>query len=547
MERIYVSSIGAFILYTLSTVALAKPFEDEKSFSDDNKLHCVDSNDVGLNNERSNPNSFAEFYKPRSRFEGVEKFANRPFDFDTKRSAEESPVNSLEKRQVGVVYKDEMPIGILQPYQRSYRFIPIKEQSPANLDASQAQDVPYSVPSFADIDKREVKELDETYPSILTNFKIVNKLEKKRNYDDKNVRDLKATIRRLRSANPHNNEKIEEELKNILDDMGLIEDEESHGVKREASDDSLVEEELVAENERNKRDDNCNNNPNSKTTYDHNPASDNNQRNELKTENHPNVYKRESSDESERRKRQKSELVENLKDSGELMVSGNKSPLASSEITNDKRSSEEEEDYESRIERNIQNKINSLKEEVKREIEALRKKQDDEDDDEEDYQRKKRQVYDTLMNEETDQVNPAMNPDNELKPLVRKRRQVDGGKRLERSSDARPQEEAEREKSEEGGELLGDFNEGAVAKREVYSPDQEYDDGLYDRNKRDYDSFFSDYYYNNRAKRQNRFVPMRGNRWRRFRRRINEDQDLFGALPKSYDGELSRYKRVKRK
>ncbi|XP_044265880.1 uncharacterized protein PFB0145c-like isoform X2 [Tribolium madens] len=573
MEGIYVS-IGAFILYTLSTLAVAKPFEEEKSFSDDNKLHCVESNEGGLNNEGGNSNSFAEFYKPRSRFEGVEKY---PI-FDTKRSASEefydkSPSSSLEKRQVGVVYKDEMPIGILQPYQRSYRFIPIKEESSVNFDSGQAQDVSYNAPSFTDIDKREAKGtdfdlsgIDETYPSILTNFKIVNKLEKKRNYDDKKIRDLKATIRRLRSANPHDNEKIEEELKNILDDMGLIEDEESHGVKREATD-SLTDQ---SENERNKRDDcnNNNNNNNANSKPAQNTATDTQRNEKTDTFSHPTLYKRES-DETYRRKRQKNELVDNLKDSGDLMLSGNKSPLAaSSETANqeadkeaDKRSSDEEEDYESRIERDIQNKINSLKEEVKRQIDALKKKQDD-DDYEEDYQRKKRQVYDSLMNEETDQVNPAMNPENELKPLVRKRRETesfdDEKTRMERSPDSRKHEEykSENEKGEEGGELLGDFDEGAVAKREVFNPEYESLDEGYDSNKRsgvplDYENFFyNNYFYNGRAKRQNRgrFAPLRPNRWNsRFRRRINEDQDLFGALPKSYDGELSRYKRVKRK
>lgn len=75
----------------------------------------------------------------------------------------------------------------MQPYQRSYRFIPVKEESSDNFGAGPAQDVSYNLPSLADIDKREAKEtqfdltgVDETYPSILTNFKIVNKLDKKR-------------------------------------------------------------------------------------------------------------------------------------------------------------------------------------------------------------------------------------------------------------------------------------------------------------------------------------------------------------------------------
>lgn len=83
------------------------------------RLHCIDSNEGGLDYEKSNPNTFSEFYKPKSRYEGVEKSPNGPFEFNQKRSSsedfdEKSQSSSVQKRQVGVVYKDETPIGILQ-------------------------------------------------------------------------------------------------------------------------------------------------------------------------------------------------------------------------------------------------------------------------------------------------------------------------------------------------------------------------------------------------------------------------------------------------
>ncbi|XP_063921779.1 uncharacterized protein DDB_G0283697-like isoform X2 [Zophobas morio] len=667
METLYVT-YGAIILCSIGSLTLAKPFEDEKSFSDDNN--------EGIEYEKPNQNSFSDYYKPRVRFEGSDKFPNRVYGYDKKRSTideitDNLASSSLQKRQVGVVYRDDKPIGILQPYQRSYRFIPVKEENDLyTFSASQIQDLPV----VTDVDKREINginldpaQLDETYPSILTNFKIDNKLDKKRNYDaftDDNVRDLKATIRRLRSSNPHNNEQIEEELKNILDDMGLIEDEEVHGEKREVVDDQMddenepasLEEETKFEKERNKRDETCirneNADANGKPLSEHTFLNSDEKRNEIKNDPFGNpLNKRETVKEAHRMKRQKqeiattmnkenSELVENLKDSGDLMISGNKSPLASSsEITVrdtekqqlEKRGYDEDnEDYDNRVEKQIQSKINSLKEEVKREIEALKKNQNDDDDDD-DIQRKKRQATDNLINEETDELNPALNPDSELKPLIRKRRHLNASvskhhtnatnvrkkretnffvtgrkkRRSDRSPDSRSREDnykSHQKENDEGGELLGgdDFDDGGVYKRQIYDKEQEYanlniDDSklnkyLRDERKRSgipsnepnsydnygYHNFFYDNNNNARLKRQNfrdnffknnvvrqRYAPFSSNQWKsRFRRRISEDQvlsnrpqqlsdmselDLFGALPKSYDGELSRYKRVKRK
>ncbi|RZC37026.1 serine/threonine-protein kinase pakA-like, partial [Asbolus verrucosus] len=650
-------------------LTLAKPVGDDKSFNED-KLRCIDSNE-GSDYERNNPNSFSDFYRPRSKFAGLEIYPNRPFDYDKKRSLYDEindvTSSSLQKRQVGVVYKDDKPIGILQPYQRSYRFIPVKEDNQYGLDISQGQDASYNIPSVTGMDKREIngmsmdpaQYLDASYPSILTNFKIVNKLDKKRNYDaltDENVRDLKATIRRLRSSNPHNTEQIEEELRNILDEMGLIDDEEIHAEKREITEDQKdgEDEPLIDEvksmKDRNKRGETYNINDNGDSssklgvTNEQNLLSTDQKKGEIKSDINPAlINKREFSEESteiNRRKRQKqeiatgidkenSQLVENLKDSGDLMVSGNKSPLASrSEITvrdTDSKESEQKSlednnsDYEKRVERQIQNKINSLKEEVKREIEALKKKQN-----EDDTQRKKRQITENLPDEETDELNPTMNIDGDLKPLIRKRRDAITGlttdvtkfnsrrkretnisfsnrkKRSERPTNLHSNQnnyKAREEENDEGGELLGgdDFDEKVILKRQIFNPNQQYaevnnedtslnDPLFFTRSKRSHIlpnlDFYSNYLYNNhfykgnseKSKRQNvdlnenfgekirsnRFSPLRSMRLSpRFRRRINEDQlmanrpqqlsdmsdlDLFGALPKSYDGELSRYK-----
>ncbi|KRT81026.1 hypothetical protein AMK59_5471 [Oryctes borbonicus] len=129
--------------------------------------------------------------------------------------------------------------------------------------------------------------------------------------------------------------------------------------------------------------------------------------------------------EKEAEKAEDSDIMKGLEASGDLTVSGNKSPLvalsSNSEESELKKSQEkrdkEELEYEKRLERNIQAKINSIKEEVKREINKLRL-----DESKKDQQRRKREVINTLLDEETSVLDPDLNIDHQLEPHIRKRR-----------------------------------------------------------------------------------------------------------------------------
>mgnify|MGYP005986116731 CR=1 FL=1 len=84
----------------------------------DCRVNCADSSE-GIEYEKPNQNSFSDYYKPRVRFEGSDKFPNRVYGYDKKRSTideitDNLASSSLQKRQVGVVYRDDKPIGILQ-------------------------------------------------------------------------------------------------------------------------------------------------------------------------------------------------------------------------------------------------------------------------------------------------------------------------------------------------------------------------------------------------------------------------------------------------
>lgn len=132
-----------------------------------------------------------------------------------------------------------------------------------------------------------------------------------------------------------------------------------------------------------------------------------------------------------RRKRQEkdaekedSEIMKGLETSGDLTVSGNKSPLVAvsnndeSELKkNQEKRDKEELEYEKRLERNIQAKINSIKEEVKREISKLKV-----DESKKDQQRKKREITNTLLDGETSILDPHINIDHKLEPHIRVRR-----------------------------------------------------------------------------------------------------------------------------
>lgn len=129
-----------------------------------------------------------------------------------------------------------------------------------------------------------------------------------------------------------------------------------------------------------------------------------------------------------------SDLMKGLEKSGELTVSGNKSPLASvsnsDEAAQIKKKSEksavsdgtesDDSEEERRIERDIQAKIDAIKEQVKREIAQLNA-QVETSSQEAEIGRKKRGI-DNLLDRETADLDPQSNFDEVQLPHIRKRR-----------------------------------------------------------------------------------------------------------------------------
>lgn len=133
-------------------------------------------------------------------------------------------------------------------------------------------------------------------------------------------------------------------------------------------------------------------------------------------------------------------IMQGLEKSGELTVSGNKSPLASASNVESKQTNEnnlrettkrenENLDEEARVEREIQAKIDAIKEEVKREISKLQSSSNLAPSPTEATEagRKKRGVN-TLLDEETQELDPAKVSENSLQPLRRRKRNADESK-----------------------------------------------------------------------------------------------------------------------
>lgn len=175
-----------------------------------------------------------------------------------------------------------------------------------------------------------------------------------------------------------------------------------------------------------------------------------------------------------------SELMKGLEKSGDLTVSGNKSPLASaSEIAETKRktekstvsenSSNETSDEEQRIEREIQAKIDAIKEEVKREI-AMLNAQEQNTSQLAGPERKKRGVG-NLLDEESPDLDPQSNIDEIQVPHIRKRRSPPPASNSEHLNE-------DNDSSVDGGrgaanEGIADVNSLTVANRDANENDSD--------------------------------------------------------------------------
>lgn len=322
------------------------------------------------------------------------------------------------------------------------------------------------------LEEGPVKLADEKYPTILTDFKIDSKLGSsndlkrdnhgsmlsgkeaeskdktkkapnvslrerdnqvwKNSKRDAQMDQLKAAVNRMQNPVAGDDvEEIEANLKDILGELGIIEDEGSSKRETDKEDENLSEGPNKIEMVRATR--------NPKTDSIIKPSS----------EDRINVANYQSEGEAfVRSKRhetstENADIMKGLEQSGDLTVSGNKSPLASAgngpEITDKNKdygsstpnavnlepAKDELGDlnYQKLIEQNLQAKIDAIKEEVKREISSLQVKTAPESADSQTGKRET--IGGTLLQEESGDLNPAEHPEEKLAPHIRRRRNLE--------------------------------------------------------------------------------------------------------------------------
>ena len=344
------------------------------------------------------------------------------------------------------------------------------------------------------------------YPSVLTKFKVSNKVKNRHERDDEtknktgkahkeNVQNKMSQPNKLEDKEIDD---VEEDLKGVMGDMGLIEKQNDNSeVQGEKT--NIYDEDQNFEDGLNKIDsmkvsyfkrrerasfpdkeridkggthckgskcvqitNNNNNNNNEKKTCSKEARARGECKRGAKTnEKHTDkgkhianyqyegeAYlrnKRQEKENLEMLKSENDEIVKDLEASGELTVSGNKSPLATKNedmlrSNEQDRKVKEDAEYEKRLERNIQTKINAIKNEVRREIRQVKANSG---------QRTKRQVENTLLDGETGDLDPSSDNDQELEPYVRKRRDVE-------ESDSDSLEDVGKDKRETDSDLIHD-------------------------------------------------------------------------------------------
>lgn len=501
---------------------------------------------------------------------------------------------------VGIVYGDGKPIGFLQPYSRVYQMTS-DELNTNQPNKREYVDIFYPIPKQSIEDNSEVvftgdrsaSKYSSEYPSVLTNFKIDSKLKNreqpprrifekdypakisKRETDARGI--TKENIDKLRSVlqnyeeTPQNKANVQE----ILNEMGFA--EVNGGVqKRESSQEEdedmekgvnairLVKETHDVEKRKSK-----------KSSKQKVKGEENEGEKDAVAEDYEEDEEekpREKRDDDSAPQSQNSELMKNLEKSGELTVSGNKSPLASAGSDAPKeekpKSDKESDSEEERVAREIQAKIDAIKDQVKRQIAEQNK---------ETQNRKKRDVK-NLLSEESLRIDPQYNFEEEAETHhVRRKRNAEASSsenphdRRKRENRLRaPYREDDEEVDEEDDEFEDDGFDDRTAKlapgKRAYSNDPHVVDDLEWENSMLYDQFV----------RKKRHSPEGDRKIMQHLGAIRErsempkgypktdeeglkdapqklqqiadmsDADLFGPLPEGYEGELTRYKRVKR-
>lgn len=286
---------------------------------------------------------------------------------------------------------------------------------------------------------------DDRYPSILAKFKIDSRVASNRrqllkratespNVINNQLSSLKSTLARVKSED---NIGVEEELKNILDDMGLIEDYPNREEKREIAEtaNEVAEDEnleigtnkinLLKENQKDARDKRESESQVTKReSTSGREVSGKVRISEASIETTVRISRgtpkenacpdKTTSVEEEDARKKRDYIYNDFGSKSDVMAVDSSSTLISE--TDDLNT------YEKRVEREIRDKIQKLKEDVKKEIEDLSKARKLKLT--EDLIRKKRHILPTLLDEESKDIDPTLNDNENNIEHIRKKRDL---------------------------------------------------------------------------------------------------------------------------
>ncbi|XP_050296921.1 uncharacterized protein LOC126736565 [Anthonomus grandis grandis] len=396
------------------------------------------------------------------------KEANHGKQHREARQSDDQPLNYLNK-QCAVMYKNGEPVGILQPYKDKYQLLPVDKEDviPVEISLMEAAGINLGP------QKRETKQTsesevktanlaayaDERYPYIFAKFKIDSRVEKGNNRMLKNMqkRDLKPKKSPLFSEKDSNSlrsslskfetdsEGAESALRDVLSDLGLIDeptvnkrsaDTEKDNAGPEANKNSLIEivnnDQLQAKSKKKRTAPKY-----KRPTYSAPKGMSDDEYYDKYIDAHPEIFEqnRESNNNEHHEKKREHHSQENEERHSEVkseeeksIVVKKRSSSEDAESTNQKSS----EELEERVANQINSKLQSIKEQVRNEIEMLNREkeeyieepEDSEDEEEKDKsQRKKRNIMVSLLDQETDDLDPVL-AENNLEPHIRRRRSL---------------------------------------------------------------------------------------------------------------------------
>ncbi|KAK9877455.1 hypothetical protein WA026_018566 [Henosepilachna vigintioctopunctata] len=181
--------IGVLILFEV----LIQIFAIER----DGLIDEIKVDGISRQNENMDRENVIESFGSPNSYEERSMYANiNPFSYNN--MMKRSPIDrNTGRRQTGIIYGDGKPIGILQPYEESFKFMPIKEEKVYALDGGRSDlneqepylNLMYPLARFArsedalkmaEYEAARAEFLEKHYPSMLVDFKIRDKLHANR-------------------------------------------------------------------------------------------------------------------------------------------------------------------------------------------------------------------------------------------------------------------------------------------------------------------------------------------------------------------------------